>query len=121
LTDAKTKADTFARTFSEKAQLPAEVVDTPFFASPDNQLDDFVVFRSRACKKLLKKLDESKATGNDNISAVILKKLAACIAVPFTIVCRRLFYEGCWPAIWKFHLIVPIFKKGAAFKPGNLL
>ena len=43
LTDAKTKADTFARTFSEKAQLPAEVVDTPFFASPDNQLDDFVV------------------------------------------------------------------------------
>ena len=119
LTDAKQQADTFARTFSDKAKLPAEVVDTPFFGSPENQFDEVVVFRSRACKKLLKKLDESKATGNDNISAVILKKLAACIAMPFTIVCRRLFHEGCWPTIWKFHLIVPIFKKGAAFKPGN--
>ena len=119
LTDAKDKADAFARTFSGKAQLPEEVVDTPFFGSPENQLDEFVVFRSRACKKLLRNLDESKATGNDNISAVILKKLADNIAVPFTMVCRRLFYEGCWPTIWKFHLIVPIFKKGAALKPSN--
>jgi hypothetical protein len=63
LTDAKTKADTFARTFSEKAQLPAEVVDTPFFASPDTQLDDFVVFRSRACKKLLKKTRRKQSNG----------------------------------------------------------
>jgi len=30
-----------------------------------------------------------------------------------------LFYEGCWPSAWKYHLIVPIFKKGAAFMPGN--
>ena len=119
MTDVKTKADTFARTFSEKAKLPAEVVDTPFFGSPKNQFDEVVVFRSRACEKLLKKLDESKATGNDNISAVILKKLAACISMPFTIVCRRLFYDGCWPTIWKFHLVVPIFKKGAAFQSGN--
>ena len=119
LTDAKREADAFACTFSDKAKLPPEVVDTPFFGSPENQFDEIVVFRSRACKKLLKKLDESKATGNDNISAVILKKLAACISMPFTIVCRRLFYDGCWPTIWKFHLVVPIFKKGAAFKPGN--
>ena len=32
---------------------------------------------------------------------------------------RRLFYEGCWPDIWKYHLIVPIFKRGPAFQPGN--
>ena len=95
----KTKAGSFARTFSEKAELPAEVVDTPFFGTPGSQLDDFIVFRSRACKKLFKKPDENKATGNDNISAVIWKKLAVCIAIPFTIICRRLFYEGCWPAI----------------------
>ena len=115
----KKKADIFARTLSDKAKLPPEVVDTPFCGSPENQFDEIVVFRSRACKKLLATLDESKATGNDNISAVILKKLVACIAIPFTIVCRRLFCEGWWPTIWKFHLVVPIFKKGAAFKPGN--
>ena len=85
LTDAKTKADTFARTFSEKAKLPAEVV-TPFFGSPDSQLDDFIVFRSCACKTLFKKLDEHKATDNDNISVVILKKLIACVEASFSII-----------------------------------
>ena len=119
LTDAKRKANIFARTFSDKTKLPAEVVDTPFSGSPEKQFDEIVVFRSLACKKLLSKSDKIKATGNDNISAVILKKLAACIALPFTIVCRRLFWEGYWPTIWKFHSVVPIFKKGAAFKPGN--
>jgi hypothetical protein len=62
---------------------------------------------------------ERKATGHDMISAAILKKLHDCIAVPFTRVARRLFYEGCWPKVWQYHIIVPIFKKGAAFQPGN--
>ena len=39
--------------------------------------------------------------------------------MPFTGICRRLFYEGCWPEAWKLHLIVPIYKKGSAFQPGN--
>ena len=53
------------------------------------------------------------------ISAAILKRLCECLAVPFTIVVRRLFFEGCWPTASKKHLICPIFKRGAAFKPGN--
>ena len=53
------------------------------------------------------------------ISAAILKKLADCLRVPFTVVVRRLFHEGCWPRCWKQHLICPIFKRGAAFKPEN--
>ena len=60
-----------------------------------------------------------KATGHDKISAMILKKLCDCLARPFTRVCRRLFEEGCWPTMWKYHLIIPIFKKGAAFEPKN--
>ena len=53
------------------------------------------------------------------ISAAILKRLCECLATPFTIVVRRLFHEGCWPSAWKRHLICPIFKRGAAFKPDN--
>ena len=90
-----------------------------FFRISRKQLDEILIFRFRVCKKLLKNLDESRATGNDNVSPVILKKLAACIAIPFAILCRRLFYEGCWPTIWNFHSLVPLFKKGTAFKPGN--
>ena len=82
--------------------------------------DSFVAFRSRKTKKLLQKLDESKATGHDKISASILKRLASCLAVPFTRVVRRLFHEGCWPKVWKYHVIVPILKKGPRFNQGAI-
>ena len=95
LTDAKAKADAFATTFGSKAKLPEEVVDTPFFGEPATEFNDFVVFRSRTTRKLLKALDENTATGNDKISAAILKRLSAVIAAPFTRVCRRLFVEAC--------------------------
>ena len=119
LSEAKAKADAFARTFAAKAALPEEKVDTPFFGTPHEELSDFIVFRSRNTKRLLKALDACKATGSDKISAAILKRLCDCLGVPFTIVVRRLFHEGCWPSAWKYHLICPIFKRGAAFKPGN--
>ena len=35
----------------------------------------------------------SKATGHDKISAAILKKLCDELAIPFTLVVRRLFYD----------------------------
>ena len=60
-------------------------------------------------RRLFKKLDESKATGHDKISAHILKRLADFLAILFTQLCRRLLYEGCWPSAWKYHLIIPIF------------
>ena len=117
--DAKTKADTFAKTFVSKSALAPEVVDTPFFVMPDAEMEDFVAFRTRYTKRLFRKLDEDKATGSDRISAAILKRLCDQLAMPFTRVCRRMYYEGCWPQVWKMHLIVPIYKRGSAFKAGN--
>ena len=115
LSAAKAKADAFARTFSSKSKLPEEVIDTPFFGHAEQESNDFVTFRARVATRLFKKLDESKATGHDQISAAILKRLADCLGVPFAIVVRRLFYSGCWPQIRKFHLIVPVFRKEPAF------
>jgi len=99
--------------------LQPEVEDTPFFADPEIEMDDFIPLRTRTTAQLFKKLDETKATGEDKISAAILKRLGDCLAVPFTRICRRLLYEGCWPNVWKVHLIVPIYKKGSAFAAGN--
>ena len=106
--DSKAKANLFAKTFDAKATLPAEVVDCPFFGLPDAEYDDIICLRSRYTLKLLKALDESKATGPDRIPASILKRIAKHIAVPFTILCRRLLQEGCWPKVWKLHLICPL-------------
>ena len=97
--------------FASISQLPAETIDCPFFGVPDVEFAGFIAFRSRSAKRLFKNLNERKATGHDMISAVILKKLHDCIAVPFTSVVRRLFYEGVWPRVWRYHIIVPISKK----------
>ena len=80
MTEAKAKADVFAKTFASKRALPAEVVDTFFFGCADVELDEFVFFRYRATNRLFKKLDETKATGHDQISAAILKKLSDQLA-----------------------------------------
>ena len=69
----KKKADVFAETFYSKSQLQPEVVDTPFFTSPELEMDDFIPLRTRTTAKILKSLDESKATDEDHISATILK------------------------------------------------
>ena len=62
----------FAKKFASKNFLPVEVVDTPFFGASDAELDDFVPLRTRFIQKLFRQLDSSKATGPDQISAVIL-------------------------------------------------
>ena len=85
----------------------------------EGEFYEFVTFRSRVAMRLFKKLDESKATGDHQISATILRRLAECLGVPFALVVCRLFYAGCWLQVCKFHLIVPVFRKRSAFQPGN--
>ena len=82
-------------------------------------MDSIIAIRSRTTAKLFRELDVDKATGHDKISAAILKRIGMFIADPFTKICRRLLYEACWPKIWKYHLIVPIYKKDVAFAAGN--
>ena len=115
----KTKADTFAKAFAFKNQLPVEAVDTPFMGEPDFEMFNFIPLRTRSTRKFFKKLNDATATGNDQISASILKRLVDELATPFTLVCRRLLLEGCWPDVWKVHLIVPIYKKLSAFNVNN--
>ena len=65
ISDAKENADAFARTFAGKSYLPDEAVDTPYLGKAEMEFDDVIIFRSRATRRLLKKLDEKKATGGD--------------------------------------------------------
>ena len=69
--------------------------------------------------RLLEQLDETKATGPDHIPAAILKRICKQIAAPFTVLCRRLLQEACWPRIWRLHVICPLYKRGSAFTAGN--
>ena len=119
ITESKGKADTLAKCFAIKANLPDEFIDCPFFGVPDFEYEDFIVLRSRYTRKLLETLKEDKATGPDRIPASILKRIAHSIAVPFTMLCRRLLTDAHWPKMWKIHSICPLYKRGSAFIPGN--
>ena len=117
--DPDAKANLFAKIFDKKAELPPEEIDCPYFGMPDMEFEDFVALRSRTMFKLLSKLDVSKATGPDCISAEMLKHLAKELSVPLSIICRRLFKEACWPSAWKLHHICPLYKRGLPFLGGN--
>ena len=117
--DGVEKANAFAHAWNEKAKLPPDHADCLFPGTPDHIIDFFMAFRTRYTLKLFKKLNASKATGRDEISAMILRKLAPVLAAPFTQLCRRLFYEACWPIRWKIHLLCPIYKRATVYSPDN--
>ena len=68
---------------------------------------------------MLKALRQHQATGPDGLSAQMLKRLADALALPLAILIRRIFYEASWPEQWRLHHIMPLFKRGSAFLPGQ--
>ena len=69
--------------------------------------------------KLLTKLDQSKASGEDGISAIMLKNTAASIAPSITKLFNASLVTGMIPSQWKKSLIVPIPKDSNASSPSN--
>ena len=113
------KANAFAQAWLAKSALPDEHVDCIYVAPPEFECDNFCAMRTRFTFKLMQKLDSSKATGSDLISAFIIKRIAKAIAGPFTRLCRRLFHEACWPKIWQVHMLCPIYKRASVYHANN--
>ena len=90
-----------------------------FFLAPQHFMRTFVAIRVRVLLHELLKLDINKAAGPDRIGARILRERAKEIAIPLTIICRRLLYEGVWPDVWKVHYLAAIYKRSAVHNPAN--
>ena len=69
---------------------------------------NFVVSASE--KKRLKKLDVSKASGPDGLSAKVLRQCASVLAKPLTRLYSLFFKKGI-PEGWKTANVVPVHKK----------
>jgi hypothetical protein len=117
--DSYGKANAFAQAWMDKAKLPPDHCDCIFMGPPDHVIDFFTAFRTRFTLKKMRQLKTDKATGEDQISALVLKRLAPVLAAPFTQLCRRLFYEACWPTRWQIHLLCPIYKRASVYAAGN--
>ena len=101
---------------SSKFVLPQQVGNS-HIEEPVSMMSDFVMVRARWTRRELKQINVHKATGPDLLPARILKTCADELAVPLTILIRKILHEGCWPNYWKNHWIMPVFKKGSVSDP----
>jgi len=122
ITDRHQKANTFSASFIAKSQLPAghseSEQDVSYEPSAD-VLGNFVVLRMRWARRLLKSINDSKATGPDLVPGKILKQCYRELAAPLVRLARLIVEKGKWPCLWKFHWIFPLYKKGFVSNPAN--
>lgn len=112
------KANAFVETWIDKCTTPPERHELFFFPVPDGMPPHFSIL-PRFVKRLLCKLRVDQATGPDGFSALFLKRLAPALSLPIAIIARRIFNEGCWPSKWRLDHIVPLFKRGSVYAPGQ--
>ncbi|XP_072051972.1 uncharacterized protein [Amphiura filiformis] len=70
-------------------------------------------------KKELLKLDINKASGPDDVPALVLKMAAPELATPLARLFQLCFDKGYMPAQWKCAHVIPCYKKGDKHTPGN--
>ncbi len=118
---ASEKAAELAGVFKRKSQLPEPEVNdyTPLGEPTSAQMPRFLRLRVRAVRKILKALDETSGTGPDLLPARVLKRCADALALPITLLTRKLVREGRWPDCWRTHWVHSIFKKESKAEAKN--
>ena len=112
-TSPEEKASELASVFRAKAQLP-ELVENEFSEVKSEGVsmgDGFLRIRVRDVKRILRKLDASSGTGPDLLPARILKTLASELALPTTLLVRKILNDGRWPLCWRLHWVHPVYKR----------
>ena len=122
------KANCFGEHFAKKCSL-GDMDLTPsslpaVLPCPTNL--NKIHFRVASVKRLLARLDASKATGPDEIPARVLKECAAVLASPVTRLFVTIFTSGVQPGSWKLARVIPVHKRGSKsqtrnFRPVSLL
>ena len=118
---ASEKATELAGVFRSKSELPeSEVNDyTPLEEPVSGQMPGFLRLRVRTVKKILKALDETSGTGPDLLPARVLKRCADALALPVTLLARKLLREGRWPECWRTHWVHSIYKRDSKAEAKN--
>ncbi len=107
------RANELASTFREKSRLPPDSTNHYTELQPEQREPQrgFLRLRVRTVLKLLKVLDEHSGTGPDRLPARILKRCANELALPVTLLTRKLLAEGRWPQCWRTHWVHAIHKR----------
>ena len=107
------KACELAKVFRDKAQLRhlEENSYSNLEEFSGEKMAGFLRIRVREVGKLLKKLDVHSGTGPDRLPCRLLKTLCEVVALPVTLLARKLLADGRWPTCWREHWIHAIYKK----------
>ena len=116
--DPVSMANLFAGTFQRKNALPPEVEDI-HVEEPADVMKDFVPLRVRTTMRVLKELREDQATGPGRLGAKVLRRCSAQLALPVTLLARRILDRRCWPRSCKLHWVSRLHKRGNVFDPGQ--
>ena len=108
------KASELARVLKLKADLPP--LETNEYSTltrePPARMLRMTKLTIKTVHDLLRALDETSGTGPDLLSSRVLKECAAELALPVTLLTRKLLTERRWPQCWRLHWIHGIHKRG---------
>ena len=80
---------------------------------PSTPLVSFIHFRPPEVRRLLERLNTSKATGPNTISPRVLKECSKELATPLAKLFALCFHTGVQPDMWKTANVVPIHKRSS--------
>ena len=113
------KATALNKTFVSKASNTTNKVLPPLQTRTTKCLDSVEITR-RIVLNILQQLDTTKAPGPDRIHNIVLKKCAASLCNPLTLLFQRSMDEGFLPSEWKLAEVTAIYKhKGHRNDPNN--
>ena len=113
ITTSAAKADIFNRYFVSQStlQVPPNHTLPPLILATDSILEDIRVDDAQV-RRILKKLNVSKATGPDGIGNMFLKHCAESLSLSLASLFNKSFEQGRVPIHWKTANVTPVYKKG---------
>ena len=110
---AEVLADTFVAVFDESRPLDLATHQTCDAWMDPLSLNYDMVY------SVQRNLDGESSPGPDNVHSCLLKKCAAALAYPLTIIYQRSLASACLPVVWKESFVVPLYKSGSRSDPSN--
>ena len=110
--NCKNKALKFAEYFSQQCRPIINDSMLPNFNYITDSRLDIIRVTSNEILSLIRKLNEGKATGPDQISAHMLLICDETIVAPLKIIFENILLSGIYPEKWKLANVTSIHKKG---------
>ena len=110
LPSASDKAKLFAKIFSLNSNLDESGISLPVFLSRTNLKLNNTSVTPKMVRRVVMKLDFSKASGPDCIPVVVLKNCELGLSYILAELFNKCLKESCFPDCWKVSSVVTVFK-----------